>query len=316
MRQFALLALVAGSFLGAAEAPLANYLPANPRFVAGMNVQQSVNSPLGQFFLKQMKTDEAGLQKIIDAMGFDPRRDVREMVVAEYEGAAPGASKTLVVARGNFDVPRMKLGLLKDFAPAEIVNGFEFLAAKDGKGGLSFLDGTTAIAGDAAPVKEALAGAKSRLGADLQARMAEMGARYDAWVFTAAPLSSFAGRVAEQPGAKKLGGGAQMLQGILQASAGLKFGSTIVMDAELTARSAKDAQAVVDVFKFISSMMQLNKENPEAKSDGLAALLDGMRVAAAGDRVTMNFALPQAEMEKILGSGVFSGRNKAKPGVI
>jgi hypothetical protein len=301
MRTFFLLALssvVASVMAPAADPSLTQMLPGSPRMIAGLNMSQSVNSPFGRFLLSQMKDDDQQLRKFMDLTGFDPRRDLKELIVANYDGPTAAKSHSLVVARGNFDAARVRTSLLKDQMVSTAVGGFEMLSAKDGQGAVSFLDSTTALAGDAVQVKEALNKAGARLSAEHQARIAQMSTRYDAWIFTTTPMSSFAGRIADQPGSKALNGG-QLLQGILHANAGLKLGNNVTLDAELTARSPKDAQAMVDVFKFITSMLQLQKENPEAKPEGLAALLDAMKVGATGNTVTMNFSVPEVELEKV-----------------
>ena len=150
----------------------------------------------------------------------------------------------------------------------------------------------------------------------MQARIAQMSTRYDAWIFTTTPMSSFAGKIsADQPGAKALNGG-QLLQGILQANGGVRFGNTVTMDAELLARSPKDAQALVDVFKFVTSMLQLGKENSEAKSEGIGALREGMKIGASGNTVTLNFSVPEIELERILETGKSLQRKPARTGVI
>lgn len=312
MRSIALLALSSVAAL-AADASLVQMLPGSPRMVAGMNMQQSVNSPLGRYLLSQMKDDDQGLRKFMDATGFDPRRDLRELIVANYDGPTAAKTHSLIVAKGNFDTVRVRATLLKDHAVATAVGGFEMLSAKDGQGAVSFLDSSTAVAGDTAQVKDALTKAGARLSAEHQARIAQMSTRYDAWIFTTTPMSSFAGRIADQPGSQGLNSG-QLLQGILTANAGLKFGNTVTVDAEMTARSPKDAQAMVDVFKFISSMLQLQKENPDTKPEGLAALLDAMKVAASGNTVTMNFSVPEIELEKVFDSS--KSIKKARQGAI
>jgi hypothetical protein len=301
----------------AADASLANLLPGGPRMVAGLNMSQSVNSPLGRYLLQQMKDDDQGLRKFIEATGFDPRRDLRELIVANYDaaGATVGKGHTLVVAKGNFDSVRVRTALLKDHTVSQMVGGFEILSGKDGQGAVAFLDPTTAVAGDLAQVKDALGAQAGRLPAEQQARIAQMSARYDAWIFTTTPMSSFTGKIApDQPGAKALNGG-QLLQGILQANGGVKFGNTVTMDAELLARSPKDAQALVDVFKFVTSMLQLGKETPDAKNEGIAALLEGMKIATNGNAVMLNFSVPEIELERILETGK-GLKKQARPGVI
>ena len=315
MRKLILPVLLSSAMAWAADSSLANLLPGSPRMVAGLNMSQSANSPLGRYLLNQMKDDDAGLRKFVDATGFDPRRDLRELIVASYDGASATKSNTLVVAKGNFDAVRTRTAFLKDHTVSQMVGGFEILSGKDGEGAVAFLDPTTAVAGDLAQVKDALE-ARGRLAADMQARIAQMSTRYDAWIFTTTPMSSFSGKLgADQPGAKALNGG-QLLQGILQANGGVRFGNTVTMDAELLARSPKDAQALVEVFKFVTSMLQLGKENPEAKSEGIAALLEGMKIGTSGNTVTLNFSVPEIELERILETGKGLQKKSARPSVI
>ena len=302
MRKLFLSVVLTGAVALAADASLMNLLPGAPRMVAGMNMSQSASSPLGRYLLSQMKDDDQGLRQFVEATGFDPRRDLRELIVANYDGATPAQSHTLVVAKGDFDSVRVRAALLKDHTVSQMVGGFEILSGKDGQGAVAFLDPTTAVAGDLARVKEAVSKTGARLPAEQQARIAQMSTRYDAWIFTTTPMSSFAGQMGSQPGAKALNGG-QLLQGILQANGGVRFGNTVTMDAELLARSPKDAQALVDVFKFVTSMLQLGKENPEAKTEGIAALLEGMKIATSGNTVTLNFSVPEIEIERILETG-------------
>ena len=294
----------------AADQELVNMLPAGARVVAGMNMSQSLSSPFGRYLLSQMKTDDDGLRKFIDLTGFDPRRDLRELVVANYDGANPAKGQTLVVARGNFDAARVRAAFLKDNGRSETFNGFDILTSGEGSGALAFLNGSTAVAGDPPRVKEALAKSGGRLAGDIQARITDMSGRYDAWIFTTTPMSSFTGKL---PGNKadqtfKTG---QLLQGITNANGGVKFGNTIQMDAELFARSDKDAQALHDVFKFVTGMIQLNKDNPEAKSEGLAALVEGLRVSASGSKVIVNMSVPQSEIEKMIDASK-SGQKRAR----
>lgn len=312
MKTFAL-ALAFAAFGLAADQELVNMLPQGARMVAGMNMSQSMNSPFGRYLLSQMKTDDDGLRKFIDLTGFDPRRDLRELVVANYDGSTPAKGQTLVVARGNFDPVRVRAALLKEQGKSEAFNGFDLLSNKEGNSGIAFLNGATAVAGDLPLVKGALAKSGGHLAADIQARINDMSGRYDAWIFTTTPMSSFTGKLPDKKADQTFKTG-QLLSGIMNANGGIKFGNTVQLEAELFARSEKDAQALHDVFKFVTGMIQLNQDNPEAKSEGLAALVDGMRVSANGSRVVVNMSVPEVEIERMLDSG--KGSRRGGPSVI
>ena len=65
----------------------------------------------GQFILNQMQTHDSEMQKLVELTGFDPRRDVRELLVAS--DGTPGGKTGLAAAKGNFDVAKISaLGAL------------------------------------------------------------------------------------------------------------------------------------------------------------------------------------------------------------
>jgi hypothetical protein len=80
--------------------------------MAGVNVEQVMLSPLGQFLLAQnSQLPDAALQKLIGAAGFDPRRDLREILVS-FNGPAGQWSRCghgigYRLARGTFDIPKI-----------------------------------------------------------------------------------------------------------------------------------------------------------------------------------------------------------------
>lgn len=305
MKTFALTLALAMAAFGA-DQELVNLLPAGPRAVAGMNMSQSLASPFGRYLLSQMKTDDDGLKKFMDLTGFDPRRDLRELVVANYDGATPAQSQTLVVARGSFDTARVRAAFLKEQGRSEAFNGFDLLTNDKASAALAFVNGSTAVAGDVARVKDALVKTGARVAGDIQGRITEMSGRYDAWIFTTTPLSSFTGKLPDKRADQTFKTG-QLLNGISSANGGVKFGNTIQMDAELFARSDKDAQALTDVFRFVTGMIQLNKDNPEARSEGLAALVEGLKVTANGSKVIVNMSVPETELERMIDA---SGKGK------
>jgi hypothetical protein len=92
--------------------------------------------------------------------------------------------------------------------------------------------------------------------------------------------------------------GSAGLQGIVETSGGVTFGATIQFAGEALTRSDKDAQALVDVVKFITSMMQMNSTNPDTQK--LQPILDSLQVSAQGTTVKMSFSIPQMELERLV----------------
>lgn len=299
---FTLLALTASGW--AADAGLVQLLPANPRVVAGMNVGQSISSPFGRYLLEQMKDDEADLRKFVDMTGFDPRRDLREIIVANYPGAngETKKEKTLIVARGNFDPARIRATALAEGGRVLQHLGVELLAGKNGNDLVSFLDGSTAIAGDEASVRDAIGRLKNSGGAvglapDSRRRIDEMSAKYDAWMFTNTPIASIVGNIPDPKANSAVRG--DMLRSILSASGGIKLGNTIQIEAQADARSEKDATALHDVLKFISGMVQLSREE-NSRNETAATLFDNLQVSAKGSQVSFSLTIPEGQMEKMV----------------
>ena len=89
----------------AADPGLLQYLPADSKSVAGIYVDRAIGSPMGLFLQAQGLTDIPELQKFITATGFDPKRDLREVVVASSD--PQGHKNGLVIARGQFDIAQI-----------------------------------------------------------------------------------------------------------------------------------------------------------------------------------------------------------------
>jgi hypothetical protein len=80
-------ATVLTSSVFAADPGLVSLAMPDAQFMAGVNVAQAMLSPLGQFLLTQPgQLAEAGLPKLIETTGFDPRRDLRE-VLGSFSGS-------------------------------------------------------------------------------------------------------------------------------------------------------------------------------------------------------------------------------------
>src|SRR5215468_8327302 len=85
----------------AADPQLLNLVMPDVKVLAGVNVEQAKTTPFGQYVLMQVQTNDQELRRLEELTGFDPTRDVRELLVAS--NAAGGENKGLFLARGNFD---------------------------------------------------------------------------------------------------------------------------------------------------------------------------------------------------------------------
>ena len=94
MRQIGFLAgvllsvLPIGSSALAADSQLLNLVMPGAQVMAGVNVTTAEISPLGQYLLAQIGSNNKGLQGFMAATGFDPFKDVTEVLMAS-PGTAP-----------------------------------------------------------------------------------------------------------------------------------------------------------------------------------------------------------------------------------
>ncbi len=294
IRRFFLLSAIAAVAVFGADNSLLSLVPADAKVAGGVQVTRTVASPFGQYVLSQMGQNNAHLQEFIDATGFDPRRDLQELVFAST-GAPTGGQKGpgVVLARGVFNGPQI-LNAIKAKEPAGTLTTYRGVPLFDKNNhGVAIADGWLAIAGEINMVKAALdRRAGSGAASPLVTKAAAAGSRYDAWMVT---NGVFVAPLPGKAGGSPLAGG---LQGIVETSGGLTFGNNVQFSGEALTRSAQDAQALVDVVKFITSMVQLNASNPEAQK--LQPLLSSLQVAAEGTTVRMSFSIAQGDLEQLM----------------
>ena len=86
--RFLTTATLAISFAGilpakAADSQLLNLVMPDAKVLAGVNVEQAKTSPMGQYILNQVQAqNNPQLRELAALTGFDPTRDVHEVLVA------------------------------------------------------------------------------------------------------------------------------------------------------------------------------------------------------------------------------------------
>src|SRR5579885_2903000 len=131
----------------AADSQLLYLMMPDAKVIAGVNVDQAKVSPFGQWVLGQMQLQDTQLKDLTAATGFDPTRDVHELLVATAGGANQHTG--LAAARGNFDVDKINaLALGKGNAIKETYKGVTIVEDAKQTGGFAFLNPTIFIAGD------------------------------------------------------------------------------------------------------------------------------------------------------------------------
>ena len=300
-----LVLIMAASLAPAADQSLLNMVMPEAKILVGVDVDHARDSVFGRFMLAQIGKEDASLAKMTEASGFDPKRDLHEILIASMDDMIPNTKMPgngLIMLRGNFDRDRIS-GLIKNMGMGNPLTylGQEVFTTQNPKdnGGFAILDRNTAILGNIGSVKSALDRRKNgkSIDAKMLAKVRQLSAANDIWVLTNMPVSDIAGRM---PGPAQVGGmmNGPAMKGIQQAAAGLKFTpSDVRISAEAVAGNAKDASALADVVRFVSGMVQLNREKDEVSS--FAEILDTLQVKTEGNVFRLNITVPQDQMEQL-----------------
>src|ERR1700681_827461 len=106
MKSFLCAALIQ-SMAFAADPSLLSLVMPDAKVIAGARVDQAKTSPFGMYVLTHLQLDDPDFQKFVAVTGFDPRRDVRELLVAS-NSAQYDPSHWLVLAKGTFNPERIE----------------------------------------------------------------------------------------------------------------------------------------------------------------------------------------------------------------
>jgi hypothetical protein len=288
----ALAALFSG-VLSAADPQLLNLVMPDVKVMADINVEQAKTSPFGQFVLAQVQPQQ--LMQIAALTGFDPSKDVNELLVAG-NGAAQHSGLALVL--GNFNVTAISALIATQKVVTETYHGVTIFENTQKEAGLAFLSSSIAAAGDLTNVKAAIdrVSSPSILPASLLGEIGQLSAANDAWALTTVPPSSLK-QAAAAPAIPGLGNGAENVLGTVQsASAGVKFGTNVVMTAQAQADTAQNATAIAGLIQLLVNMAQLKAaEQPQVQ-----ALAKALTVSATGATINISLTLPSTQFQELL----------------
>jgi hypothetical protein len=293
--------------LSAADPQLLNLVMPEAKVLAGVNVEQAKGTQFGQFLLDQLQTHDAQMQQLVAMTGFDPRRDVSELLVAS-DGAA-GSKTGLALARGNFDIAKITAAATVAGAATEVYNGFTILKdPKDQLAGIAFLDATKVAAGDIASVKGAIDRLKTPqpLPAAVIVKVNQWSLSQDAWGIATVPPDSLvpAGEGAQNP-MFNVG------KSVQAAAGGIKFGALMVFSGEAQCDTAQNAKTLGDMIQLLINMAQMQANlDPTA-----AALIKSVTITTSGNVTKIQASLPEDVFRQLLQSHKKPGTNGMGMGV-
>jgi hypothetical protein len=265
------IALVAAPIVFGSDFTLQDYLPPDTKVVMGLRVHALTESSLFQENSGNAKTLAENWTKLTALTGFDPLRDIDEVLLtspADRENAP-----ALVVLRGRFNLERLAAG-------AELYHGVALQGnGRKGSGVLALLDATTALAGEAPVVKAAIDRRGQPVAYDgaLVARVASLRERFDLWGTGDRPQ----GFVAPSGQNEQLGS-------IDRFEFGISITHGLELAADVHARSQKDAEKLAGSLAMLQMM---------AKAQANAAKFD---VKLEGSTLKLSFAVSEEELKKAI----------------
>jgi hypothetical protein len=304
--RFGIVAMLAASSaaFGAVDQGLLNLVPAGTKILAGIQVDKSKTSPLGQFLLAQARPAQGDFQQLMDMTGFDPKRDLQELLFAStgQSGTAGEHPDIAVLARGYFDAARIKKALLTKGGKTEVYGGTELLTdGKDGhKAAIAILDANLAILGTRKAVTSIIdnRNVPATLDTELDQKVKSVSTANEAWFASIQPGSGIPLRHQGGEDGSPMNGA--MLQSITQSSGGLHFGpEQIAVNFDALTRSAKDAQSLADVVRFFASMVQTQRQS-QSPAALLAPSFDTMKLTTADSTMHLSFTVPEATAEQLV----------------
>jgi hypothetical protein len=294
---FAIATLFAGSsgVLPAADPRLLNLVMPDATVLAGVNVDQAKTTPFGQYVLTTLlQAQDQKLQQLATLTGFDPRRDVSELLLAS--ASAPSNKTGLALARGAFDPAKIAAAAQSTSAAVEAYGGLSIIEDPQHQNGFAFLDSTLVVAGDLANVKAAIdrRNGGRTIPIALADQVNQLGSTQDAWAISTVPPSTL-----KPPAAAPPASGVNIqnaIQKVQSASGGVKFGAVVVVTGQAQAATPQDASSVGDVLKLFVSMAQLQaSQHPEA-----AALAQSLVVSTQGSTLKITLSLPSEQIQQLV----------------
>jgi hypothetical protein len=278
--------LLAAATLSAADPSLVNLVMPDATALAGIDIERARTTPFGQYVLAAFAREDRRLSRFIEATGFDPRRHIREVLVAS--NAADRSA--LLLLKGTFDADQLARVLERLGGVKQDHSGVTLIVSKRGNEAVALLDSTTAIGGHPDAVRAAIDRRSSAtiLKPALAVKINELSTGQHAWVI-ADDLTKFTGSM-------KLNGpvNVEAVRKVTQASAAVQFGTIVQVTAEATAVTAQDASALADVIRFLAQFALMRNNDPEA-----AAVLQTLKVSAQDTKVNLSLSIPEQQIERI-----------------
>jgi hypothetical protein len=295
------LAAGAVSALASVDSGLIALIPANSKLIAGIDVVKCRTSEFGQYLLSKSQADDVHFEQFMTQTGFDPRRDLDSLVMASSSESSERNSPFAILARGTFDQAKITSLAVSKGAVAQTYMGVNLLVSKDHGQPVAFAfpDAGVAVMGDLDSIHQVIRNltVPSSLDVDVTNRIDAAGSANDAWFVSATGGAALGKHLSAEMGTQVNGQG-QALQSIRAANGGVKFGSVVAISVDASTRSEQDAASLSDVFRFLSSMIQMSGSR-DPRTAIMAASLQNMQLRTQGDTVHVGFSMSEKNLEQM-----------------
>lgn len=287
---------------------LLNLVMPDAKVISGVQVAQALASPFGQYILAQMQPGDHGFQQFLSATGFDPRKDLQQIVAATGDTTV-NPQNMLVLGRGTFQLSQINTAATSHGAIVTQYRGVNLYTSPDSKSqeSVAFLDASTAVIGAVPAVQAAIdrSLAQATFGGALAQQAQTVSAANQAWFATNTPLSDFFGDKLGNTNLSSVNS-SNLLQSVLQATGGVAFTPQgVTLGADAVTASPQNAQALIDVLKFVVSLIQSNANN-----ENLSNIVNLATFTVNGSTAHISVPIPEATAEQLF---MPQARDAARP---
>ncbi len=283
-----------------ADPSLLNLVMPDARVLVGVNVEGILSSQIGKQMGAEMQRRAPDVQLMLQKTGFDPTKDLKEILIASTGKGTNGP--TLFLVRGSFDAAKISAAAASTGRTPQTYEGVQIMDnPSESKGAFAFLDGTTVVGGDLDQVKAAIRRQKNHtvLNADLASQVVSLSDRYDIWVISTTPLSEMTSGDAN-PQMKQA---SDLARSIQQLSGGVKLTANLELGADLMTHNDQEAEQLRNTLGFFVGLAAASKQNPsglDPKALKLTADAKTVRISVlvTGDQLKKMWEAQVARMQQ------------------
>jgi hypothetical protein len=276
---------------------LVGLLPPNATSLVGVDVERLKRTPSWRLFEERHGNDRH-FDEFVRETGFDPRRDVEELLVA-----STGEKQFTAVARGTFNVSALTQVIKQKKAIVENYRGYDLFGPEKANepGRFCFLDSRTVLAGSRPEVLAAIdrkaSGGPSLLGnTSLLSRAQSISGAHQVWAISDNPGQLVARHLPRNPNAQA-SNFARIFQSMRTTSFALDLTGGLDLRAQGVCQSAQDAKTLADAARGLVAFGRLSASQKEPE---MLNVLDGVQVEEKENELAVSVKLDQTSFEKLL----------------